>query len=323
MSKDLLELAGGYYLERTPDVLVLRRIDGSLAAAFSSRGAAPEAVRWSAEQAGPGGAFADREASALPRPGLRANFFARFELLRDGEPVSLGRNGNALAILKCLLARRACPVPRDYLMGWLWPESDLKRARWSLNSAVYALRGLLSDCLPSLPASEAILFEESRYRLSPRISLGTDVDDFDSRYEEGRRLERAGRVSEAIARYAEAVGLYRGDYLTEDLYEEWTAIERQRLIDAYMDSLRRVAAYHMETGQPREAVRSCFRVLEKDSCDEDAHRLLMECFVRLGQRTRALRQYTLCEVALRQEYGMRPCSETQTLYTSILKDGNR
>lgn len=327
MSYMLPELADGYYLERAPEVLVLRRVDGSLAAAFSSRGAAPEAIRWAAEEAGHAGAFAGgRETPALaasPSLGLRANFFGRFELLRKGEVVPLGHNGKALAILKCLLARRSRPVARDYLMGWLWSESDFKRARWSLNSAIYALRGLLSSCLPSLSASETLLFEGGRYWLSPRIAFSTDTGDFDFRYEEGRRLEKAGRVSEAVAQFAEAVELYRGDYLAEDLYEEWTAIERQRLIDAYTDSLRRLAAYYMETGRLQEGVPICYRVLEKDSCDEDAHRLLMECFSRLGQRARALKQYRLCEGSLRQEYGMSPSPETQALRASIPKDGDR
>lgn len=323
MSEVLSELPGGYYLEWDPDVLVLRRVDGSLAAAFSSRGAAPEAIRWAAEEAGHREAFADdrraAEPAISPDLGLRASFFGRFELWRNGEAVPLGRNSKALAILKYLLARRARPVPRDHLMGWLWPESDLKRARWSLNSAIYALRQLLSGCLPSLSASETLLFEGGRYRLSPRITLSADTDVFDSRYEEGRRLEKAGRISEAVVRYEGAVGLYQGDYLLEDLYEEWTAIERQRLLDAYMDALRRLAAHYAEAGQPREGVRTCYRVLEKDRCDEGAHRLLMECFVRLGQTARALHQYGLCERALAQEYGVVPCRETRALHASILK----
>jgi len=49
-----------------------------------------------------------------------------------------------LTILKYILAhRRGRPVSQDYLMGWLWPESDPKWARWSLNSAVHALRKML------------------------------------------------------------------------------------------------------------------------------------------------------------------------------------
>src|ERR671933_2365595 len=283
MSEALSELSDGDYLERDPDVLVLRRrIDGSLVAAFSSQDTAPEVIRRAAEEVEHGETFAGRrEAPSLPTSlaerGLRATFFGRFELLRDGEVVCLGRNTRAQAILKYLLARRARPVPQDYLMGWLWPESDLKRARWSLNSAIYALRKLLGGCLPSLPAAETILFEGGGYRLSPRIALSADTDEFDSHYEKGRRLEKAGRRPEAVAEYEKAVKLYRGDYLIEDLYEEWTMIERQRLIDAYADLSRRLAVHYMKIGQPRESVQICYRILEKDRCDEGTHRLLMEC----------------------------------------------
>jgi DNA-binding SARP family transcriptional activator len=258
----------------------------------------------------------------LPR--LRIHFFGRFELLCDDEAISLGCNLRALAILKYLLAHRGGrPVPQDYLMGWLWPESDSKRARWSLNSAIYALRKLLGGCLSFLPTSETVLFEEGFYRLSPCVLLSADTDEFDSHYEEGLSFEGAGRVPEAVSEYEKAADLYRGDYLTEDLYEEWTMIERERLLDAYTDLLGRLAGRYLEADWLREGVRTCYRILEKDRCDEDAHRLLMECFVRFGQRARALRQYRLCEQVLRHECDMAPSPEIRALYVSILKDGNR
>src|SRR5215203_5807709 len=50
MQELALDLPAGYYLERDPDVLVLRRVDGSMAGAFSARGAAPEAVRRMVEE---------------------------------------------------------------------------------------------------------------------------------------------------------------------------------------------------------------------------------------------------------------------------------
>jgi len=302
----LRELPVGYYLEQYQDVLVLRRLDGSLIAAFSSQSAAPETMQQPTKETGDEEAFAGRrEASSVAspaKPGLHANFFGCFELLRDGENVPLGHNAKALAILKYLLTHQARPVPQDYLMDWLWPKSALKKARWSLNSAICALRKLLGRYLPSLPASETVLFERGRYRVTPRIRLSTDTDEFDSHYEEGCRLEKASRVSEAVAEYEKAARLYRDDYLIEDLYEDWTAVERQRLTDAYIDLSRRLAVCYMEDGQLQESVQTCYRILEKDRCNEDAHRLLMGCFVCLGQRARALCQHRLCEGALRREY---------------------
>ncbi|HLM76871.1 MAG TPA: BTAD domain-containing putative transcriptional regulator [Rubrobacteraceae bacterium] len=309
-----------YYVERDQDLATLHRVDGSLVAAFRNRGTTSGTIGQAAQEAGDGEVLAGEVATAtsLTEPKLRVNFFGRFEFLRDGEVVSLGRNARALAILKYLLAHRTHPVPQDCLMGWLWPESEPKKARWSLNSAICALRKLLKVCLPSLSASETVLLEGGRYRLSPQVRFSADTDEFDSCYEKGCRLEEAGRVPEAVAEYEKAVGLYRGDYLIEDLYEDWTTVERQRLLDAYIDLLRRLATRYIETGKLRGSVRICYLVLEKDRCDEDAHRLLMECFARLGKRARALRQYNLCEQALGHEYLTTPSSETQALYKSIL-----
>ena len=207
-------------------------------------------------------------------------------MLCDGNAMPLGRNGKALTILKYLLANRRRPVSQDHLMGWLWPESNLKKARWSLNSAIHGLRKLLGGCSSSL-STNYVTLEDGYYRLSPALRVTTDVDEFDERYEKGRRLEREGRMPAAAVEYERAIDLYRGDYLIEDLYDDWTMVERERLSNAYMDMLGRLAVHYMETGQYQESIRGCYRVLEKDRCHEDSYRLLMRCYARLGLRGRA------------------------------------
>jgi DNA-binding SARP family transcriptional activator len=314
-----LDLPTGYYLERDPEVLVLRRLDGSVAGAFSARGAAPEVVRRMIEET-----VGEESAAHLPRsstrePSLRVYFFGRFEMLCDGNVMQLGRNGKALTILKYLLANRRRPVSQDHLMGWLWPDSNLKKARWSLNSAIHGLRKLLCSCSPSLSTGYVTL-EDGYYRLSPAVRVWTDVDEFDQCCEKARRLEKGGNAQAAVVEHERAVELYRGDYLIEDLYDDWTMVERERLSNAYMDMLGKLAVHYLETGQYQESIRGCYRVLEKDRCHEDSYRLLMRCYARLGLRGRALEQYRICERILEQEYGTTPSSETQSLHTTILKD---
>ena len=317
-----LELPAGYYLERDPDILTLRRSDGSVVAAFSARGVSPEAVRRmveeTADQEGSAASVEETQACAVG-PTLRVRFFGYFEMFCDEEPVPLGRNGKALCILKHLLANRDRPVSQDYLMGWLWPESNLKKARWSLNSAVHGLRKLLARC-PASSSLNYVLLEEGHYRLCPGVRVSTDVEEFDARYERGRHLEAAGREEEAALEYEAAVGLYRGDYLVENLYEDWTMVERERLTNSYVDMLGRLAGRYMGVGRAQEGIGACFRVLEKDRCHEESYRMLMRCYAGMGQRGRALRQYRLCETALRGEYGMVPSPETQALYERLLGD---
>jgi two-component SAPR family response regulator len=124
-------------------------------------------------------------------------------------------------------------------------------------------------------------------------------------------------MAQAASEYERAISLYRGDYLVEDLYEDWTMVERERLSNAYMDMLGRLALYYMDSAQYQESIRACYRVLEKDRCHEDSYRVLMKCYSHLGLRGRALRQYRLCEKILREEYGTDPSPETQALYLSI------
>jgi DNA-binding SARP family transcriptional activator len=326
-----IELPTGYYLERDPDILILRRLDGSMVGAFSTRGAAPEAVRKAAEESPSQRAPSRRGEVPAGVPArssvLRANFFGHFEVLCDEEPLPLGRNGKALTILKYLIANRSRPVSQDHLMGWLWPESNLKKARWSLNSAIHGLRKLLGSCPSSLGPSSSeshtsshVLLEEGYYRLSPEVRVSTDVEEFEGACEEGLRLEKEGLIAEASERFEGAIGLYRGDYLVEDLYEDWTMVERERLVNAYVDVVGRLAGHAMEAGRHQESIRACYRVLEKDRCHEESHRMLMRCYAQLGLRARALRQYRLCEEALCQEYGLSPSPDTQTLYLSLLND---
>ena len=203
-------------------------------------------------------------------------------------------------------------------MYWLWPEADSKSARCSLNSTICAVRKLLLGC-ERLPTSlvDYVVLEEGHYRLSTDLHLYSDKDEFDARYQHGRQLEKAQRMPEAIAEYSKAIQLYRGDFLVEDLYEEWTWIERQRLINAYIDILERLAAHYMTTGRYQESIEVCYQVLEKDPSQEVSHRLLMECYARLGLRSRALRQYELCEQILRRKYGLEPSPDTKTTYMNL------
>lgn len=302
MDGSLLELPAGCYLERGEGALLLKNPDGSILGRLNANGS-------------------DDDVGNGVAP-LQARFFGGFELLCDGEPMCLGQNGRALSILKYLIANRPRPVSQDCLMCWLWPESNLKHARWSLNSAIYALRKILGGCLASVAPPDTVLFEKGAYRLSPFIKVSTDTDGFDRHREKGFRLEKDGRISEADAEYEAAVGLYRGDYLAEDLYEDWTQIERERLLVAYTEMLLRLAAHRLGSGELQESIHNCYRAIGKDHCNERGHRLLMECFIRLGQRTRALRQYRLCEKTLSREWDMEPSPETRALHEVIVKDAD-
>jgi LuxR family maltose regulon positive regulatory protein len=313
-----LDLPTGYRLRRDSDILTLCRSDDSIVARFSAAGADLNEVRKAAEQDYQGTIYnheAPIPGAVTDQPCLRVRFFGHFEMLCNGEPLSLGRNGKPLAIFKYLLAHRDRRVSQEHLMEWLWPESSLKKARSSLNVAICTLRKLLSDCSAGL--QNCILLEQGYYRLCSSVRVVTDVEEFDLRYEQGRLLEKINRM-EGAAEYERAVELYRGEYLLEHLYEDWTMVERERLSNVYLDMLKWLAVYYKEAEQLRESIRIIYRMLEKDRSHENSHLLLTECYALLGSYGRALHQYRLFKGVLKRTHGTEPSVETEERFENVL-----
>lgn len=256
-------------------------------------------------------------ADGCPRGVLGVHFFGDFEVVYRGEVLDLGRNSKAVAIFKRLLAQSPHPVSQEVLMEWLWPESRPQKARWSLNSAVYALRKVLGERVaPGL--SGCVVLEGGRYRVSSRLQIHSDVREFDIHHERGRLLERTGEIEEAVREYEGAVRLYRDDYLAEDLYEDWTMIERERLTSGYVNILERLSDYYLDDGQLQKSIELCYKILHKDPYHEESYRRLMRCYSRLGLRSRASQQYELCRRMLGRLYGASPAEETRALHERIL-----
>jgi LuxR family maltose regulon positive regulatory protein len=316
-------LPPGYYLVHDPDVLVLRRLDDSMVAVFSTRGATSDTVRRTAEDDSYKGLIIERgrgfAQDPVVQPRIEARFFGRFEVSCNGRNVPLSRNSKVVAILKYLLVRPSRSVSRDHLMGWLWPESNLKRARGALNTSIHALRKILDSCPLPVGYSSYVILQDGYYRLCPAVQVWTDADEFDSCCDEGRSMEKAQSMSAAVAKYERAVELYRGDYLAEDLYEEWTMIERQRFANTYVDVLHRLSDYYADTEQYSKCIEACYKILKKDAYYEAAHRLLMSCYARLGMRTQALQQYRLYERMLRRAFNAEPAVDTRALYREITR----
>ncbi len=227
-------------------------------------------------------------------------------------------SNKARSVLKYLVANRGRAVTRDSLMEALWPDSDPILANNNLKAAIRSLRQTLAkDCDPEFPW---IVFQDGSYTIHADAQLWTDTEQFEFHWRTAREMEKAGRLPEAMAHHQVAVAFYRGDYLQDDPYEEWTTLRRESLKDIYLAILGRLADHSMSGGDYESCIVYCQRILEKDSCREDAYRRLMRGYCRLGNRNRAIAWYRLCERTVRAELDVAPDHETKALYQSLLRD---
>ena len=85
----------------------------------------------------------------------------------------------------------------------------------------------------------------------------------------------------------------------------------------YLDALLHLGQL-LFTQQDYALAAECYRrVIEKDEVLEEAHRELMRCYARLGERGQALRHYQIFEQLIRDELGSAPAAESAALYQRL------
>jgi DNA-binding SARP family transcriptional activator len=231
----------------------------------------------------------------------------------DDVPVGDWPSARCRSLFGYLLTHREPWPVREVLMEVFWPESSPEASRNSLNVAIHGLRRTLR----TVTASPVILHSGGAYGIHPDLQLWLDVEEFESRVGSGRRREEAGDADRATREYESADGLYRGDFLADDPYEEWAALTRDRLRLAHLDALSRLSNLHFSAGRYAACAALCQRIIACDPCREDAHRRLMRCYSRQGHPHLALMQYRACVQALAAELGADADPATARLHDQV------
>lgn len=226
----------------------------------------------------------------------------------------------AKSVFEYLMTRPREPVVKDVLMETLWPDCDPQAASNNLKAAIHGLRQTLSRLFHKKESFPYVVFLQGSYLINPEVEWWVDVEQFDQHWVLGRRLEKEGKLAEAMREFEQAEALYRGDYLEDEPYEEWTLLRREALRDTYLIILGKLADHSMGTADYEGCIIYCQKVLTKDACREDAYRRLMRCYSRLGQRNRALRWHEICRRTIQAELDTTPDQETTALHHQLLRN---
>lgn len=235
--------------------------------------------------------------------------------------VSLKLNGRPLASFKsrkaeALLAYLVCqprPFSRENLANTFWGDSDPAQANANL-------RKLLSDLRKQV--DPFLIIERKTVAFDPTSDYCLDVAEFESWLIGERRLQIA-RDDTASTHLQKAMELYKGDFLDgfflRDSYhfDEWAALERERLRLTAVAILEQLAQQALHNKQYPAGIRQTRQLLTLDDLNEAAHRHLMRLLARDGRRSAALSHYAECERILAAELDVPPLPETRAVYERI------
>jgi ATP/maltotriose-dependent transcriptional regulator MalT len=231
--------------------------------------------------------------ACLPResaPPVSIATLGGFRVLRHGKPVPLSawRSKKARDLLKILIARRGRPTPRDVLMDALWPGEPAHELGNRLSALLATVRTVL-DPERRFPSGHFLAADDAAIRLALE-NVPVDVERFLAESETGLAFMREGRA-EACELLELAEESYAGDFLEEDLYEDWAAPVREETRARYVAVAHALAKAAAEAGELDQAIRYRLRTLQRDPYDEEAHLALVATLRRAGRPGEALRAY--------------------------------
>jgi DNA-binding SARP family transcriptional activator len=254
---------------------------------------------------------------AAPQGLLQIFMLGKFGLVANeqGIDVEKWKRRQAVTLVKFLAAHLGRPVHRERILDCLWPDVDEERGWGRLKVTMYYLRTQLR----AAGIGEDVIRTVGSAYLLRRDAVWVDAEHFEKLAGEGRALQSKGRCDEALRCFDEALYLYRGDYLEQDVYADWCAEERERLGEIRMDMLARKAECHAYRNEYAEALQVCRKGLVQDPCRESLHCSLIHYLIILGKIDSALAQYRQCRNVLEREFGVEPMAETRQLYQQILE----
>ncbi|MDF2629118.1 MAG: Transcriptional regulator, LuxR family [Symbiobacteriaceae bacterium] len=221
------------------------------------------------------------------------------------------------SLLKVLLSARGTVFTVDQLLETLYPESQPERVARNLLTRITELRRALEPGLGEGQQSRYIVrVGRGSYCFAADAPVWIDTERFQAHMWAARTWADQGRWQEATGMYEEAIALYRGDYLAEDLYEEWTQTTRMNLRELYLQALEEAAKGRARQGHLQQATAYSEWLLAADPARESAARLKMSMHHQSG-RTRAVeRTYAALGEAL-ADLGAGPERVTQDLFREL------
>ena len=251
---------------------------------------------------------------------LRIKLLGRFEVWREGQLLEAKAwpQRKTQTLLKVLLSERGQLFTQDQLIDTLFPDLDLDKATDNLHKRVSELRYVLEPDLKKAAESQYILRTGQGYCFSKEAPCELDTEEFSKLCQVGQELERTERWSQALESYGQALELYRGPYLAEDAYEEWSLPQRERWREQYLQALGQMGECHARLRQYPQAIECCRKLIQEEPQRESAYRSLMVYQYYAGQPEEAVKTYEACAKALQEELETEPGRETQELHERIV-----
>jgi len=251
---------------------------------------------------------------------LRIETLGRFQVFRGNSPIEENQwdRIQPKQLLKAIVSYGRQRIPKEILIDELWPEESPKGADRNFKTTLQRLRKSLEPAIHKSFSSSYIHLHDNFVFLDPELCQ-VDVDQFLSLIKMAEEKERRGETKRALSLYTDAMEIYKGDFLPDEIYASWADKKREEVRLKYIEFLGKMASLCERQGSLKKAADCYKKAIQADPLLEESYQKLMAFYSSKGMYNEALRTYEDCRKALKRELKTQPDSTTTAIYRKVLE----
>ncbi len=238
---------------------------------------------------------------------LEVRLLGQFDVRRDGAAVGIPSRA-AQSLFAFLVLTAGTMHRREKLAGQLWPETTEENARKSLRHELWRLRKAIETKTPRKRGAPFLAVDEISIGFNAESDYWLDVSQVQQKL--GKQI--------SVDDLSQTLSLYRGELLP-GWYDEWVALERERVHAAFEQKMARLLDLLVEEQRWQETLEWGQRWIALGQTPEPAYRGLMVAHGALGNMAQVASVYERCVRALRDELGVEPADQTRALFEQLSK----
>lgn len=201
-------------------------------------------------------------------------------------------------------------LDKDLIIDAIWRDTDYEKAKVNFYTCVSYLRKMMK----SIGYNDVIIKNGNGYQLLLK-DYYSDVESLELLMEDYRFQNQ--KMNQELL---ELLEIYEGNYMEENDYE-WSRNRREDMKEKYLFTIVQLGNRCLEDGFYKMAISFFKKAIELDPYSEKYYQYLIHTYLKVGQRSEAIKLFHEIKRVIDQEFGVELSFETIQLYESINQSG--
>lgn len=249
---------------------------------------------------------------------LEISMLGEVRVFWNGKNITENLSSKAIAIVCLLSIDPKKSYSREKLINYFWDASNDDAGKYNLRYSLWSIRKILKID----ENNESIISTvKDKCKINPKVEVITDICELDeilTLLEEENKDDYIEKLESARAYFSGE--FLEGVYLKKCLeFNDWVFYMREKYQRMYLDMLHSLSRAYVLGKNYLKAIEVLEVMIRLNPLQEELYVEIIQIYLKMGNRKKALYQYQKCCDMLRDELNVSPMKSTKEIYQKIIE----